>query len=654
VNEPQERTYLEAVLRGEAEPTLRPAATMGRLAELYLQTSDEPNAPEKALVLARAGLSLTAQDDPIHPKLRHVEAMAMRSVASPDEADLGFDGAAANADREAWKIAYEAAPLEAILCAQQWGDWAWDKGFYDQAGEAYSKAHQALTRHVLRHLPDGEARRTFLRSKPFATRGAFALGSTGRAKDAIVLLEAASSLMGQLGYDRSLLRRLAGIRPDLASQLAAAQTNRAGIAEPSGADANANLSQAQRDAERAVASILAEIRQLRGFATLGRLSNWQEVAAAASIKPLVYLVPTEKGSLVLVAATNDDQKITIATAFLEPTWSNILSAAMPFFEAAYGDMKSDARLGLSSLLAWLGANIIAQVRQALEKVGHRDGRCAVMPFGIFTMLPLHASFVTNESRPEYPFLPGELSYAYSARTLLQSHRDGEAATVPGLRALIVDNPEPLPAPFEPLELSDYEANAVARHFPRNTIIKGHDATTSRVMEAFPCADVVHFTCHGAVDRTREYSGVLLLSGGQILTFDQLREQADLRAKLVVLSSCRSGSVAISIEQAVSLPVAFLGAGSRAVIGTLWDADEVATLLFVTKFYELWDGDNVSISEAMGASQIWLMTADATALRAALDPQALRNRAATALAGAAPGDVPFADPWYWAGFFVAGT
>jgi hypothetical protein len=59
---------------------------------------------------------------------------------------------AASIDREAWQISLEKAPSEAILFAAQWADWAWDKDFLDEAAEAYSNAHRAQRRLLLRQV----------------------------------------------------------------------------------------------------------------------------------------------------------------------------------------------------------------------------------------------------------------------------------------------------------------------------------------------------------------------------------------------------------------------------------------------------------------------------------------------------------------------
>ena len=61
--------------------------------------------------------------------------------------------------------------------------------------------------------------------------------------------------------------------------------------------------------------------------------------------------------------------------------------------------------------------------------------------------------------------------------------------------------------------------------------------------------------------------------------------AQLRAKLVVLSCCYSARGEINAEGVVGITRAFLGAGARSVIASLWEISDEATQEFMTHFYE---------------------------------------------------------------------
>ncbi len=98
----------------------------------------------------------------------------------------------------------------------------------------------------------------------------------------------------------------------------------------------------------------------------------------------------------------------------------------------------------------------------------------------------------------------------------------------------------------------------------------------------------------------------------------------LEPGLAVLSGCSSaGGRALSGEGMLGLTGAFLAAGSRAVVASLWDVDDAATAAFMARFYAAL-ADGRTASGALGAAR--------------------RDLARSA---------PTAAPCYWAGFVVVG-
>ena len=266
MTEDDERRYLEQVVRGKAKPTLGPVATLGRLAQLYLSSPDRVRMAPTALSLLQSALvfeGTVARTDPLYPKLHHFEAMAMRLV------DQSARAKAAAIDRDAWQVSLETAPAEAILLAAEWGDWAWDQGFLDEAGEAYENAHRSLRRFLLRRVEERD-RLDVMHATQYATRGAFALASTGQTEQALTLLERAADLVFSANVDRELITALQITDPALASRLVAAMERQAGFTKPPGEkfglDAFGNLSSEALEAQRVLDEIVFEIRKRPGFA----------------------------------------------------------------------------------------------------------------------------------------------------------------------------------------------------------------------------------------------------------------------------------------------------------------------------------------------------------------------------------------------------
>lgn len=676
VNPAEERDYLEQVLIGKAQPTLSPAGTLGRLAQLHIEAPKGPESAVRALVLARAGLAMSNAGSPLYPKFRHFEAMALRALPAPPPEALGMRGAAAEADREAWRLSLKDNPADAVAFAKAWSDWAWERDLFEEAGEAYSNAQRAQTKLVLAET-DAEARMKMLSYTSFATRGAWALEKTGHAHAAILLLEQTRLPALNGPRQRSELLRLQQAAPELSARLEAAAAAASAIHEHTGPDAFGGLSPEEKKAAAEIASIVAGIRRIAGFESFAQRAGWDDVAEASAQYPLVYLVPTDKGTAAIGVAPGGaapggatpggvaqgkDAGRQIAAVNIPARLGDIWNAFRAFAQAEY-EGGGDRRPALHALLEWLGSRVMVYVKSLLIELSPQEGPFTLIPFGPFAGLPVHAGMVQeNESGMRVLFHPRNVTFAYSAGGLAaaqrKSHRENAAAGVSeNARALVVSNPRPIPPEFDTLLLADFEARMVTSHFPRaGDALAGRDADTRHVLELLPAATVAHFTCHGTVDARFGYTGVLLLANTESLNYEHLRALPELAARLVALSACSTGPAALGFEQGVNLPNAFLAAGAAAVLGTLWHTDELASLLLLTRFYQLWLDPETKRTpgQALGDAQAWLMTTPAQTFRAMLQPGALASEACRALKEAADNERLYADPWFWGGFFLAGA
>ena len=121
-------------------------------------------------------------------------------------------------------------------------------------------------------------------------------------------------------------------------------------------------------------------------------------------------------------------------------------------------------------------------------------------------------------------------------------------------------------------------------------LTGKNATKEQVLSRLNSVSLVHIAAHGSAER-----GEILLSPNLgsseppeekdfLLTMTDVLN-AKLDAKLVVLSCCHSGRGEIKAEGVVGIARAFLGAGARSVIASLWEVNDEATLVFMRHFYE---------------------------------------------------------------------
>ena len=131
---------------------------------------------------------------------------------------------------------------------------------------------------------------------------------------------------------------------------------------------------------------------------------------------------------------------------------------------------------------------------------------------------------------------------------------------------------------------------------------GEDATKEAVLQRIKSVALVHIAAHG-----RKETGEIVLApdprwGSKTPTEeDYILKMSDiqavkLRARLVVLSCCHSGQGPVSSEGVVGMARAFLFAGARSVLATLWAIDDEATMMFMKSFYQhLARGESASVA-----------------------------------------------------------
>ena len=190
-----------------------------------------------------------------------------------------------------------------------------------------------------------------------------------------------------------------------------------------------------------------------------------------------------------------------------------------------------------------------------------------------------------------------------------------------------------------------ELRALAARFPSATLLTGHAASAARVRAlaasgALGRYRLIHFAAHTAIDPTRVLDAALVLApdtpGGLASSRLLAREVAAgwrLDADLVSLSACRSlRGVSSASDGDLGLQEAFLAAGARALLVTLWPVDDRAAELLIETFYaRLTDpakpaGRAEALREAQQALRLW------------------RD---------ADGSHPYAHPAYWAAFALVG-
>ena len=114
---------------------------------------------------------------------------------------------------------------------------------------------------------------------------------------------------------------------------------------------------------------------------------------------------------------------------------------------------------------------------------------------------------------------------------------------------------------------------------------GKQATKDEVLRRISSVALVHIAAHGKME-----TGEIALAANAKRQEDYLLTMKDvlkaqIRARLVVLSCCHSARGEVKSEGVVGIAWAFLGAGARSVLVSLWAIDDEATVEFMKFFYQ---------------------------------------------------------------------
>jgi CHAT domain len=275
------------------------------------------------------------------------------------------------------------------------------------------------------------------------------------------------------------------------------------------------------------------------------------------------------------------------------------------------------RAQLDRLCGWAWYAGMRPLLEAFEMPGGRLPRLVLVPMGALGLVPWHAAWQAGGPRGrQYALQAAEISYAASARLLcLVAARPAPARTG---AALVVGNPT------GDLYYAGEEADAVQRAFypggrflgRRGTGPADGEGTPREVLDWLRSAPepgeesggVLHLACHASVAANARRSAYLSLSGGR-LAAEELTEAIGPdggRLGLVLLAACRSHVSGRGHNEAYSLATAFLVAGARSVVGSLWPVPDEATsvLMYLTHHYLSIHGEPPA--RALRRAQLWML------------------------------------------------
>ena len=153
--------------------------------------------------------------------------------------------------------------------------------------------------------------------------------------------------------------------------------------------------------------------------------------------------------------------------------------------------------------------------------------------------------------------------------------------------------------FRQLEWAKKEVEMIGKMLHCAPLI-GRQATKDEVLSRLRSVALVHIAAHGKMETGEIALAPDIGEKDFLLTMKDVK-RVQIRARLVVLSSCHSAVGEIRAEGVVGIARAFLGAGARSVLVSLWAIDDEATLEFMKIFYKhLVEGESASkaLNQAM--------------------------------------------------------
>ncbi|OEJ41802.1 hypothetical protein AR457_06610 [Streptomyces agglomeratus] len=505
-------------------------------------------------------------------------------------------------------------PGATLFMARDWTCWVFDEGAWSDATEACDIAFQAMTQLFETQFGRRHKEHWLRMARGIPARAAYARAMTGASEEAVVAVERglALQLSEVLERDRAQFDDLvAGGHGELVSRYRQANddwSDRLRAWESAAATGTAPVPAARdedvlRRTRLELDASIAEIRGIRPDFLLPTV--FADIADAARDVPLVYLVATDAGGVALLVGTDG----AVETAWLPHLTEGDVVRRVSDLREAHDGRKQDPdawRGRLDAVTAWLWDAAMGSVTGALG----RGAEAVLVPVGHLGLLPLHAAWTPDDSRPvarRYAMDDCVLSYAPNARSLRTAK---EIADRVPLGALLSVH-DPRPTKQDPPAFADAEVAAAQQCFAISTGLRHGDASVSGVTAVLADYPVHHFACHGVANLSEPLLSALILAGDEPLSLGELlrlRLTGDGTGgvRLAVLSACESQVPGLELpDEAVSLPTGLLQAGVAGVIASQWAVRELATCLLMTRFHQALAAGGSTPAAALRAAQRWV-------------------------------------------------
>jgi CHAT domain len=343
--------------------------------------------------------------------------------------------------------------------------------------------------------------------------------------------------------------------------------------------------EAIREARRELDAVIKEIQAIPGYETFLAPPTFDDVAAAADERPLVYIAPADPGGLALIVRGSDVLHVPLGDISTQVVRDRVT----PYLDA-YTAYRADPEAGLAGWNAaldgmgeWLWEAVVGPV---VDEFDH-GGELIVVAGGLLGLLPLHAAWTPDADAPtgrRYALDDVVFSHAPNARALSAAREIARSTALD--KVLVIVDPQPVGAPALPAAAIE-GAVASAASPATATVLAGGEATSAAFAREAVHAQVLHLACHGVADLETPLESGLLLAGNGWVTLRDLFGMT-LQVRLAVLSACETSLPGTELpDEVVALPTGLLQAGVAGVIASQWSVPDLATAILMTDFYRRW-------------------------------------------------------------------
>ncbi|MFT5052209.1 MAG: CHAT domain-containing protein/tetratricopeptide (TPR) repeat protein [Chlamydiales bacterium] len=223
---------------------------------------------------------------------------------------------------------------------------------------------------------------------------------------------------------------------------------------------------------------------------------------------------------------------------------------------------------VNGILDELGELVLGPLRHALAGCT----KLVLVPYGALHGLPLHA--LRLEGQPL--IATHDVGYALSGYQLLKA-RQTRPSVDRGQVTVVACDEQSLPAIAQ-------EVRAILQRYPDQAHSLDSTDLRARLEEAAPKGGLLHVSAHGAFRPEHPVFSGLRLGSSFLTAHDVAR--LSLQFELVNLSGCETGRLGHTPgEEVFGLNRAFLGAGTRCVVSSLWPVADADCAAFMGCFYD---------------------------------------------------------------------